>query len=206
MMTINTLSPGLSQRPKQIVSLLLALGLSACSQSYVVLLAEDNGKLGKIEVTTPQGITVVENDRSAVNMEGAAGKTFPVEEEQIQADFGSALSTSPKLPQSFYLYFEGGGATLTAESMQTIPAVIDEIKRRTAVDISVIGHSDTVGDDQTNTRLSMERAQSIATLFTEAIPDASKITVDSHGEKNLVVPTPDNTDEPKNRCVEVYVR
>ena len=36
--------------------------------------------------------------------------------------------------------------------------------------------------------------------------DRDLIEVRSHGETELLVPTPDNTDEPRNRRVEVKVR
>jgi outer membrane protein OmpA-like peptidoglycan-associated protein len=70
----------------------------------------------------------------------------------------------------------------------------------------VIGHTDTVGDSRDNEQLSLARAKSIASLLKEAKLDADKIVVESHGEKNLLVPTPDNTDEPRNRRVEITVR
>lgn len=192
--------------PLRAITLLFALVLSGCSQSYVVLLAEEDGSLGKVEVTTPQGTTLLENNRDAVNLKGEAGKTFVASEQRIKEDFGAAMAASPEKPKPFYLYFEGGTATLTAESQADIPKIIAEIKRRPAADISIIGHTDTVGDDQTNAVLSLERAKSVAALFAEAMPDAGKVTVDSHGEKNLLVATPDNTDEPRNRRVEVTVR
>lgn len=206
MMKINTGTKGLSRHSLRAIALFLFVGLSACSQSYVVLLEEEDGSLGKVQVTTPKGSTVLDKNRDAVDMHAEAGKIFSVTEAKIKEDFGAALAGSPQKPQSFYLYFEGGTATLTAESLADIPKIIEEIKRRPAVDISIIGHTDTVGDAQTNARLSLERAKSVAALFTVAMPDASKVTVDSHGEKNLLVATPDNTDEPKNRRVEVTVR
>lgn len=198
-------------RTSALSRLLLSIGclllLSACSQSYVVLLAEDDGSLGKVQVTTQQGTTVLKNNQEAVGLGKDAGKTFVVSSEQIKEDFGSALASSPQKPLSYYLYFEGGTATLTPESKTDVPKIIEEIiRRRPAVDISIIGHTDTVGDDQLNAKLSLERAKSVAALFLEAVPDVSKVKVDSHGEKNLLVPTPDNTDEPKNRRVEVTVR
>lgn len=186
---------------------LLLIGLSACSQSYVVLLEEDDGSLGKVQVTTRQGTAVLEKNQEAVDMGADFGPTFTVSEDQIKQDFGAALAASPQKPLSYYLYFEEGAVRLTPASMSDVPKIIDEIiKRRPAVDISIIGHTDTVGDDQLNAKLSLERAQSIALLFQAAMQDASKVKIDSHGEKNLLVPTPDNTDEAKNRRVEVTVR
>ena len=205
-MNFKKLTRNLNGTTLRALTLGISLGLSACSQSYVVLLEEEDGSLGKVEITTPKGTTVLENNRAGVDMNGEAGKTFQVSEKKIKDDFGQALAASPEKPLSFYLYFEGGTATLTAESSADIPKIIDEINRRPAVDISIIGHTDTVGDDKINARLSLKRAESVAALFAQAIPNPDRMTVDSHGEKNLLVKTPDNTDEPKNRRVEVTIR
>lgn len=204
MMTLKNRASLLSRLQLGIACLWL---LNACSQSYVVLLAEDDGSLGKVQVTTQQGTVVLQSNQEAVNLGKEVGETFAVSEERIKEDFGPALAASPQKPSSYYLYFEGGTATLTPESEADVPNIIEEIvRRRPAVDVSIIGHTDTVGDDQLNAKLSLERAQSVAALFMEAMPDVSKVKVDSHGEKNLLIPTPDNTDEAKNRRVEVTVR
>ena len=53
----------------------------------------------------------------------------------------------------------------------------------------------------------MERARQIAALVGRGSKlEASSISVESHGEKNLLVATPDNTAEPRNRRVEVTIR
>ena len=189
-----------------IVCACLMVGLTACTQSYVVLLEEEDGSLGKVQVTTAQGTTLLENNRDAVDMHAEAGKPFAVSDKQIKQDFAGALAASPQKPLSFYLYFEGGTSTLTAESAADVPNIVAEINKRPGVDISIIGHTDTVGEEQNNARLSLERAKSVAALFKEAMPDTKKVTIDSHGEKNLLVATPDETAEPKNRRVEVMVR
>jgi len=195
----------LAHSPTLFAALLLPI-LSACSHSYVVLLADQDGSLGKVSVTNDQGTTVLERNLEGTNLSGSAGQVYAVGQAQIQQDFGSALAASPQKPSSYYLYFEGGSTQLTPESAADVPKIIAEIKRRPVPDISVVGHTDTVGDEKLNAALSLQRAEAIATLFTEALPDADKISIESHGEKNLLVATPDNTDEPKNRRVEVTVR
>jgi len=188
------------------LSALIGLGLNACSQSYIVLLPEDDGSLGKVQVTTKEGTTVLEKSHEGAVIGGETGKTFVVSEKKINEDFGSALSASPKKPISFYLYFEGGGANLTEASAADVPKIIEEISKRPAPDISIIGHTDTVGNEKDNARLSLERAKSVVSLLDKGKLDADKISVVSHGEKNLLIPTPDETNEPRNRMVEVTVR
>lgn len=184
---------------------LIGFGLNACAQPYVVLLENDDGSIGKVQVTTQEGTTVLEKPHEGAVIGGETGKTFPVSEDKINKDFGSALAASPKKPTSFYLYFLEGGTRLTQASSADIPKIIAEIGNRPAPDISIIGHTDTVGGNRDNARLSLERAKSIAALL-KARLDVDKVIVESHGEKNLLIPTPDNTDEPRNRRVEVTVR
>jgi outer membrane protein OmpA-like peptidoglycan-associated protein len=148
----------------------------------------------------------LEKPRAGTVIGGEPGKTFEVSEEQINKDFGAALSASPKKSISFYLYFKEGGARLTPASAADIPKIIAEINRRPAPDISLIGHTDTVGDEKDNARLSLERAKSVVSMLSQVKLDADKVVVESHGEKNLLVPTPDETGEPRNRMVEVTVR
>jgi peptidoglycan-associated lipoprotein len=205
-MSNNSLLRRLSGHYPRIITMCLALGLSACTQSYVVLLEDDDGSLGKVVVNTAAGTTVLQHQHDALDMDAEAGRIFTAGEQQIQEDFGAALAASPQKPASFYLYFDGGTTNLSPESVKEIPNIIAEIKRRPAADISVIGHTDTVGDDKVNAKLSLQRAKSVAAMFSAVQLNPERITVDSHGEKNLLVPTPDNTDEAKNRRVEVTVR
>lgn len=66
------------------------------------------------------------------------------------------------------------------------------------IKLYIAGHTDTVGATKYNLGLSLKRAQSIATWFRKnglRIP----IAYEGYGEQALRVPTPDNTDEPRNR-------
>jgi peptidoglycan-associated lipoprotein len=195
----------------------LALTLLACAsppptpapppESYVVLLSDDDGGAGKVQLTTPSGTTLLDQNRQGSNLRGPAGQTYAVSQEKIDKDFAAALAATPIKPVSFLLYFEIGGAKLDAESERLLPRIFDAINVRAEADISIIGHTDTAGDDAANEKLGLERARFVAALIgTNSRIEASKVTIESHGEKNLLVPTPDSTSEARNRRVEVTVR
>ena len=68
----------------------------------------------------------------------------------------------------------------------------------------VAGHTDTVGSDEHNQKLSEARARSIGEYFRRhglRIP----VLYEGFGEKALMVETADNTDEPRNRRAEYIV-
>lgn len=184
-----------------------ALVSGGCANpSYVVLLDNGDGSVGKVLVTGNEGTTLLDKPRQGVGIGDPAEQSFDVSAAQINEDFGAALAASPARPISFLLYFDAGGASLTAESQAELPKIMAEIARRVAPDISVIGHTDTAGDDVANDALGMARAQFVASLITEAKLTEDKLSLESHGKKNLLVRTPDNTDEPRNRRVEVTIR
>jgi outer membrane protein OmpA-like peptidoglycan-associated protein len=84
--------------------------------------------------------------------------------------------------------------------------MLEELKRRTAPDILVIGHTDRVGQLEENDMLSRLRAERVkADLVAQGIPE-DRIRASGRGEREPVVPTEDNVDEPRNRRVEINVR
>ena len=175
--------------------------------SYVVLLDNPDGTDGKVRISAARGITVLEKNRQAVRFAGAPGEVFEVSQERINRDFGAALAAIPQRPASFLLYFALGGTKLSPESEAVVVKILAEIASRTSADISVVGHTDTAGSDDDNEKLGLERARFVADLISRSQRiDPAKVAVESHGEKNLLVATPDNAPEARNRRVEVTVR
>ena len=175
-------------------------------QSYAVLLENPDGSSGRIMISNSQGETVIDKPRYGANLAGAAGQAYAVDDGKIKQDFGAALAARPPLPESFLLYFEVGGTQLTPESKALIARILDAVKNHPAADVSIIGHTDTVGTPESNEALGLSRAQAVAQLIQSAGLKAHEVTVTSHGERNLLVGTPDNTPEPRNRRVEITVR
>lgn len=172
-------------------------------QSYVVLLDDGEGRVGTITVTGPKGTVVVDRLAQGALLDGSA--PFAVEEARIRRDFTDTLAARPEPPQRFLLYFETGGAQLTAASQALLPTLLAVARARKALAVSVIGHTDTEGDAEGNEKLGLQRAQIVLKQLQEAGLTADALLVESHGKRNLLVPTPDNTPEARNRRVEILL-
>lgn len=181
--------------------------LPPAASSYVVLLDNPDGTSGKVRISTVKGVTMLEKNRQAVRFSDPPGNVFEVSQDRINKDFSAALAAMPVRPASFLLYFAPGGTRLTTESEAVILKILAEIANRAVPDISVIGHTDTSGSGEDNEKLGLDRARFVADLIGRSNRiDPARMAVESHGEKNLLVATPDNSPEARNRRVEVTVR
>jgi len=180
----------------------LLLAVTGCAKNYVVLLPDDDGTLGRVVVTTPSDTIELSQKSQGAFIGGTRRDTFTLTDDELQKDFGAALAASPQKPSGYLLYFDAGQASLTEASLAEIPKIKADLAQRPGADISVIGHSDTLGEPQANYQLGLTRATQVADL----IGSVERLSLASHGEKNLLVQTPDNVDEPRNRRVEVIVR
>jgi peptidoglycan-associated lipoprotein len=189
-----------------VVFVVLLVAMGCAPKSYVVLMDNADGTVGQLAVTSAKGEVLLDKPRSGVDLDGTAGKPYTVDEDRIKRDFGKAQAAQPPLPVSFMLYYKVGGTVLTEESQTLIPAILEAARSHPAPDVSVIGHTDTVGDSNTNEKLGLERAKAVAEIIKKAGLKVHDLTIASHGKRNLLVATPDNTSEPKNRRVEITVR
>jgi outer membrane protein OmpA-like peptidoglycan-associated protein len=190
--------------------LLLLLMLTACSpqKNMFVLLPDQDGKVGSIEVVNDQGSLVVDKpgEGAVVAGSGKPQAAPAMSEAEIKATFGAALAAEPLQPQSFLLYFKTDSFELTNGSAALLQPILEAINKTQSRDISVIGHTDRAGSKEYNFTLSTKRAESVRDLLVERGVDPAIIRVSSHGEGNPLVPTADNVKEPKNRRVEVVIR
>jgi outer membrane protein OmpA-like peptidoglycan-associated protein len=192
------------------LALLVALaGCASDPKTLVVLLPDEDGKVGQVAVTTTAGSQDLKDARTATGASRSDEAPRPprrLTDADVNERFAEVLAARPPVPRIFILNFAPGGADLTPESLALVPAIIAEIKSRATVDISVVGHTDTVGSNEINVRVSTTRAEKVRDVLIEAGIDGKLIDTTSHGENNPLVPTADNVDEPRNRRVEVTVR
>ncbi|MFT3719010.1 OmpA family protein [Pseudorhodoferax sp.] len=207
------------QRRLLLASAVLAAALAACCaappappapaaapptpRAYVALLPNADGSTGQVVYTGPMGRTELSRAGQAVALSGSA-EPFMVSDEQLQRDAGRAIAAQPRPPRTFLLYF--GTAEITPTSQALLPQILAEVRSRPTAELSIVGHTDTVGPAEQNAVLSLRRAEQAALLLQDAIASAQQVEITSHGENDLLIPTPDETAEPRNRRVEVTVR
>jgi outer membrane protein OmpA-like peptidoglycan-associated protein len=197
-----------------LVALILLCLLAGCSakRDLIVLLPDPDGKVGVIRVTTKGGSQILDKSGYAVQVEDfnkppTAPKSMA--EDEITGLFAVALSAQPDLTGrfiSFLLFFESDTSELTHESKELFPEVVRTIQNRKAKEIYVIGHTDRVGTELYNIKLSSRRAYYIRDLLVSSGIKSSDLDVSFHGEAMPLVTTLDEVAEPLNRRVEVIVR
>lgn len=177
------------------------------NEDLVVLLEDPSGHVGQVVVGNAAGQQVLIKPNTVIRVSSSGTPTAPeaISIEEISAVFQSALDAAPEPPQTFLLYFRTGTSTLTDESQARLQDVVAAFSKRTLARANIIGHTDTVGDDDVNYRLALSRADAIRGVLVDAGLAPDEIVVRSHGETDLVVPTADNVAEPENRRVEITI-
>ena len=190
------------------LGLLLVVGCAKPARDDLyVLLPDQEGKTGALSVESGGQRAVLDQPYAAARV-AEPGRVQPgtVTEQEARQSFGAALQAQPVRPASFTLYFLEGRDELTPDSRQLLGRIVDEIARRPAPDILVIGHTDRVGAIPFNDALSLRRAERVRDELVKVGIAADRIRVAGRGEREPLVSTADEVAEPQNRRVEISVR
>jgi outer membrane protein OmpA-like peptidoglycan-associated protein len=105
--------------------------------------------------------------------------------------------------RSYQVFFDFNKSDLTPQAVTIVDTAAKNSGPAKVTEIEVTGHTDTVGSDAYNLRLSRRRAESVAAeLEKQGIP-SSEIAIFAKGKKDLLVPTADGVKEPQNRRVQI---
>jgi outer membrane protein OmpA-like peptidoglycan-associated protein len=182
---------------------------SHSGQDLVVLLPDPGtGAVGRASVSNRQGRVELTQARESTLVRAGAPPSAPSVLTEGEPDrlFAEVLEALPPAPRHFTLYFKFESEDLTDESRQLVQDVLQEVKARPVPDVVAIGHTDTTGSARGNVQLGLRRANAVRTILVSAGLSQSAVSVTSHGEAELLVPTADGVSEPRNRRVEITVR
>jgi outer membrane protein OmpA-like peptidoglycan-associated protein len=194
----------------RIPALFLLAALSACGlpQNVVVLIPDEGGTVGKIlvEHDNKKDELSVPYSAEATDARATTQGVFTTSKATVDAEFAGALADTPRKPAIYVIYFLSGDREPDPHSVDTMKVAIEAATTTKFADISVVGHSDSVGDDSANFVLSMYRAQAVRAALVSGGVSPSIIDLDYHGSNNPRVARPRGTPEPENRRVEVTIR
>jgi OOP family OmpA-OmpF porin len=110
-----------------------------------------------------------------------------------------------KPEEAMYLvFFDFDSSKVSAAGQNVLDAVAEEINGRDMLNVvSIIGHTDSSGTKTYNNRLAMKRANAVRDALISRGVDGSVLRVESRGEDDLLVATPDGVREPANRRAQI---
>ncbi len=189
----------------------MALGavlLGGCAPATrVILLPQPGATPSAVEVVSARASTrlAVPYQMAEVASNGGV-QVEQTTEAAVQKRYGQLLAAQPVAVQHFTLYFMPGGSELTPESQAILSDVLALATARPGGEVVIVGHTDRVGTLESNDALSLQRARAIRELVISRGFPAERVDAVGRGEREPVMPTADEVDEPKNRRAEVMVR
>ncbi|HYM01774.1 MAG TPA: OmpA family protein [Stellaceae bacterium] len=191
------------------LALLMALAACGLPRNLVVLIPDESGATGKAIVSgggrqaeLDQPFALVET-----NPGEAPGKVAIAKKEQVEDVFAGALAATPPAPVIFRVFFANAQANLDAKARATIDAAIAAAKASSLVNISVVGHTDAIGNNATeNLPLSLRRAETVRDALVAAGIPRAVIDIAYFGANHPFVPNKPGVPEPLNRRVEITIR
>ncbi len=103
------------------------------------------------------------------------------------------------------IFFETGKATLSIQSKVELEKAVELMKTNPSMTIEVGGHTDNVGDDGFNMKLSHDRARSVMDYLIKAGIPAARIQAKGYGESNPVATNDTEEGRKSNRRTEFII-
>ncbi len=116
-----------------------------------------------------------------------------------------AAPTSEKVTFAADAFFDFDKAVLKPEGRAKLDDVVDKIKGVNLEVIIAVGHTDAVGSDAYNQRLSVRRSEAVKAYLTSKGVEKNRVYTEGKGEKQPVADNKTSEGRAKNRRVEIEV-
>jgi outer membrane protein OmpA-like peptidoglycan-associated protein len=102
-----------------------------------------------------------------------------------------------------YINFDSGKSTIKKESMPVVDQIVEMMKQASDIKISVEGHTDSDGSDESNLKLSEARAKAVVEAITKGGINAARLSSAGFGEEKPIADNSTADGKAKNRRVEL---
>jgi OOP family OmpA-OmpF porin len=104
------------------------------------------------------------------------------------------------------VFFDTDSSNLSQQATTTIGEAAGVAKSTPNARVSITGYTDTEGNPAYNQALSVRRATAVKNALVSSGVAAQAITMTGAGEGGLLIETPDQTKNEKNRRVQIVVQ
>jgi outer membrane protein OmpA-like peptidoglycan-associated protein len=104
-----------------------------------------------------------------------------------------------------HLEFDIAKATVKTKSYKELDQLVEFMQRKTAVTIEIIGHTDNVGKDADNKKLSQQRADAVKSYLTQKGINATRMIVFGMGASQPIADNAAEEGRQKNRRTELKI-
>ena len=196
-------------RSRTVPGLLAGLLLTGCAPTTtLILMPDEDGRVGSVTARSGDDFRVLDQAYARVSTSRVPllpPSSDALSEAEVNATYDSLLKAQPLPARAFSVYFSRGSADLADKARALVPEIISGIRARAPAAITIIGHTDTTGPEAFNTRLARERALTVEKVLRAGLPARARVRIRSFGTRGLIVPTPPDVDEPRNRVVEILI-
>lgn len=162
------------------------------------------GAEGKAQVLLPEGDTYDVSYRDFVDQVEYTRVEIPLEPGMFTYDL--LIKYEPEKVFTLEdVYYDTGKATLKPESYKSLNELAELLKAKPSMKIEIAGHTDSDGEDETNLKLSQDRANSVVKYLISKGIASSRLTAKGYGETQPVASNTTEEGKQKNRRTEVRI-
>lgn len=112
----------------------------------------------------------------------------------------------PEVPNLEGVHFEFDKSVLTSEAKSMMKTAAEILQRNPHVNLEIVGHTDSVGTDSYNQKLSEERARSVRTFLESLGVSSARLSDSGRGESAPIADNATREGRRANRRVELTAR
>lgn len=101
--------------------------------------------------------------------------------------------------------FDTGRSDIKSNFRPVLERFAQTLNENPAATVTIIGHTDSVGDDSVNQPLSVDRAANTRNYLAQRGVSSNRIAIEGRGEREPIASNDDNSGRARNRRVEIYV-
>jgi outer membrane protein OmpA-like peptidoglycan-associated protein len=101
--------------------------------------------------------------------------------------------------------FDTGRSDIKSNFRPVLERFAQTLNENPAATVTIIGHTDSVGDESVNQPLSVDRASNTRNYLAQRGVSSNRIAIEGRGEREPIASNDDSSGRARNRRVEIYV-